>query len=74
MDVKIGVADVARELTVKTELAADEVVSALGNALEGGGLFELTDDKGRRVVVPAAKVAYVDLGAADERPVGFGAV
>lgn len=74
MDVKIGIADVARELTVKTELPADEVVAALGSALDGGGLFELTDDKGRRVVVPAAKVAYVDLGAADERPVGFGAV
>lgn len=74
MDVKIGIADVARELTVKTELPADEVVAALGNALENGGLFELTDDKGRRVVVPATKVAYVDLGAADERPVGFGAV
>ncbi|TRY19382.1 DUF3107 domain-containing protein [Tessaracoccus rhinocerotis] len=74
MDVKIGIADVARELTVKTELAADEVVTTLASALDKGGLFELTDDKGRRVVVPAAKVAYVDLGAADERPVGFGAV
>lgn len=74
MDVKIGIADVARELTVKTELSADEVLAALGSALENSSLFELTDDKGRRVVVPAAKVAYVDLGAADERPVGFGAV
>lgn len=74
MDVKIGVADVPRELTVKTELTADEVVAALGTALEAGGVFELTDDKGRRVVVPAAKVSYMDLGAADERPVGFGAV
>lgn len=74
MDVKIGIADVARELTVRTELPADEVVTTLASALADGGLFELTDDKGRRVVVPAARVAYVDLGAADERPVGFGAV
>lgn len=74
MDVKIGIADVARELTVSTETPSEDIVSALATAVENGGLFELTDDKGRRVVVPAGKVAYVDLGSAGERPVGFGAV
>lgn len=72
MEVKIGIVDVARELAVKTEVPADELVETLGRALKGGGLFELTDEKGRRVVVPAARVAYLDLGTADERPVGFG--
>jgi hypothetical protein len=34
----------------------------------------LTDRKGRRVGVPAAKLAYVEIGSAsDERRVGFGA-
>lgn len=74
MEVKIGIADVARELTVKTETAPEDLVATLASAVEGGGLFELTDVKGRRVVVPAARIAYLDLGAADERPVGFGAV
>lgn len=74
MEVKIGIADVPREVTVRTETTADDVVQALSTAVEGGGLFELTDAKGRRVVVPASRIAYVDLGAADERPVGFGAV
>ncbi len=72
MEVKIGIVDVARELALKTEASADDLVETLGRALKDNGLFELTDDKGRRVVVPAAKVAYLDLGAADERPVGFG--
>lgn len=72
MEVKIGIADVARELAVRTEADADQLVADLGRALTDGGLFELTDEKGRRVVVPAARVAYLDLGSADERPVGFG--
>lgn len=72
MEVKIGIVDVARELALKTEASADDLVETLDRALKDGGLFELTDDKGRRVVVPAARVAYLDLGTADERPVGFG--
>ena len=31
------------------------------------------DLKGRKVLIPAAQVAYVDLGAENARPVGFGA-
>jgi hypothetical protein len=31
----------------------------------------LVDDKGRRYVVPSARVAYVEIGSADARKVGF---
>jgi len=44
-------------------------------AAEGGErVLWLTDRRGRRVAVPVAKVAYVEVGApANERRVGFGA-
>lgn len=74
MEVKIGIADVSREVTVTTEDNSDELVARLHQALEAGGLFEIIDDKGRRVVIPAARVAYLDLGAEDVRPVGFGSL
>lgn len=74
MEVKIGIADVARELTVNSEATPDELVAQLQEALAGTGLLTLTDDKGRRVIVPAARIAYLDLGATDARPVGFGAL
>ena len=74
MDVRIGIADVAREVNVTTDTPADEIASALSDALVEGGLFELTDTKGRRVIIPAARVGYLDLGSSDVRPVGFGAV
>lgn len=74
MEVKIGISDVPREVTVETSATADEVVANLRTAIEGGGLLELVDDKGRRVLVPAAKIGYLDLGSPSARTVGFGAV
>ena len=50
------------------------MLGSLRTALADGSLFEVTDEKGRRVLIPAAKVAYLDLGPADARPVGFGAL
>ena len=48
-----------------------EIESSLGNE---SGVLWLTDRKGRRVAIPVAKVAYVEVGApTQERRVGFGA-
>ncbi len=74
MEVRIGISDVAREVTLRTESSADELVDLLGAAVANNSLFEVKDAQGRRVVVPAAKVAYLDLGSSDIRAVGFGAV
>jgi hypothetical protein len=41
---------------------------------KGSGILWLTDKRGRRVGVPAAKLAYVELDTgAETRRVGFGA-
>lgn len=74
MEIKIGIQHVARELAVETESTAAEVEAALRKALADGTLIALTDEKGRKVLVPADKVAYVDLGQERTRPVGFGSV
>lgn len=73
MEVRIGVSDVAREVTLRTETAPEELIESLGRAIADNSLFELTDEQGRRVIVPASKVAYLDLGSPDVRAVGFGA-
>lgn len=73
VEVKIGVTDSSRELVINSAQTPDEVeelvVAALGKGTE---LLALTDDKGRRFLVQAAKIAYVEIGAADSRRVGFG--
>ena len=72
MEVKIGVADSPRELTVSSALTPDEIEKLVSEALRHDqGLLTLVDEKGRRVVVPVARIAYVDIAPADTRRVGF---
>jgi hypothetical protein len=71
MEVKIGVQYAARELVVDTDTEAQEVEKHLTEALASGTPFAITDTKGRRIVVPADKVAYVELGAPKTGTVGF---
>jgi hypothetical protein len=72
VEVKIGVQYAARELSVATEVEPDEVLAALSKAIKDDSVFVLTDEKGRTVAVPAARVAYLDFTADNERKVGFG--
>jgi hypothetical protein len=72
VEVKIGVENVARELVVETDQDAEAVSSALSEALTSeGGLFSLTDTKGKVTLVPAAKLAYVEIGRSVSGQVGF---
>jgi hypothetical protein len=72
VEVRIGVQFAPREIVVDTDAHREEIEAALAEALRTGGLFTLTDDRGRRVHVPADKVAYVEMGEQLERRVGFG--
>jgi hypothetical protein len=71
MEVKIGVQNASRELNIDTTLDADGVEKAVSAALEDGGVLSLTDAKGRRVVVPGDKLAYVDISTSVTGQVGF---
>lgn len=72
MEVKIGVADSPRELVVSSGDSPDEVEALVTDALGGKqSLLSLVDDKGRRYVIPSSKIAYVEIGPADSRRVGF---
>lgn len=71
MEITIGVQNVARELVVETDQAADKVSKDIVKALESGAPLELTDARGRRVIVPASTLAYVEIGGDETRRVGF---
>jgi Protein of unknown function (DUF3107) len=72
VEVKIGVQHAPRELVLETNDTADTLEEALKAAIDHGGVFALTDDKGGRILVPADKVAYVEVGGNEVRRVGFG--
>jgi hypothetical protein len=72
VEVKVGVADTARELVLNSDQTPEEIESLVASALkDSAGTLSLIDDKGRRFVVPSARVAYVEIGTADTRRVGF---
>jgi len=76
VDVRIGIVQTVKELEVELEEDTDRdaVMAQIEDALKSDSVLWLTDRKGRRVAVPAAKVAYVEVGApSSERRVGFGA-
>ena len=76
MDVRIGIVQTVKALEVELADDADRdaVLAEIESALTGESVLWLTDKKGRRVAVPAAKVAYVEVGApSTDRRVGFGA-
>ena len=74
MEVKIGVSDSPRELVFNSSDTPEQVEHHIKAALAEGeqGLLSLTDDKGRRFLLQISKIAYVEIGAADTRRVGFG--
>ncbi|HEY0472855.1 MAG TPA: DUF3107 domain-containing protein [Kribbella sp.] len=75
MEVKIGVQHANRELVLESEQSPEEVEQAVADALSGkSNLLQLTDEKGRRVIVPADRLAYVEIGEVSIRKVGFGAI
>jgi hypothetical protein len=72
VEVKIGVLHTPREIVIESSQTPTEVESLVSAALNSvDGQLMLTDEKGRRVIVPANLVAYVEIAQADSRRVGF---
>lgn len=73
MEVKIGIAESQRELVVSSDQTADEVQALVDAALAGTGenLLRLVDEKGRKYLIRADQIAYVEIAPEDGRRVGF---
>lgn len=73
MEVRIGVQQAAKEVVLNSESTPEAVVAAVTEALAAGGLLTLSDARGRTILVPADRLAYVEVGSESERRVGFAA-
>jgi hypothetical protein len=71
VEVRIGVQQSARELVLESTETPEDVAKKVAAALKAEGLLDLVDEKGHRVIVPAAKLAYVEIAALEPRRVGF---
>ena len=74
MEVRIGVTYTAKEIEVELadDTDRDELVSAVEASIgqRRTAMLWLTDRRGRKVGVPADKVAYVEIGADGGRAAG----
>lgn len=71
VDIRIGILNSPRELAFETSQTAAEIQKAVGDALAGGTVLTLSDDKGKHYVVPATAIGYVEIGTESTRRVGF---
>ncbi|MCF6526539.1 DUF3107 domain-containing protein [Streptomyces sp. JJ36] len=75
MEVKIGVQHAPREIVFESGQSTQEVQSAVEAALgKAGSVLTLEDEKGRKIIVPSDRLAYVEIGEHSGRKVGFGAI
>lgn len=72
MEIKIGVLNVPTQVVIESDESAEQVRAKVAEALQTGGLLELTDSKGATTLVPGTQIGFVELGIESKHRVGFG--
>lgn len=72
MDVRIGIQESPREVAFESAAEPEELADAISAAWAANELLTLEDNKGRRILIPTDKIAYVELGTSSSARVGFG--
>ena len=72
MEVRIGIRENGRDLSFESASSSKELTDQISSAISSGAaLVELTDDKGKTILVPVSAIAYVEIGVDQSRRVGF---
>ncbi len=74
MDIELGIQHVARPVNFSTDDSADKVSQVIEDAVAHGTMIDLTDNKGRRILVPGTALGYATIGSETRHAVGFGAL
>jgi hypothetical protein len=71
MEVRIGISQAARDVVLESNETPASISEQVEKAIANDALLSLTDDKGRTIVVPGSKIAFVEIGAQAAGRVGF---
>lgn len=74
MEVRIGIQESPREVVFESAVEPGELADQISAAWAADELVTLEDTKGRRIIIPTGKIAYIELGAPSAGRVGFGVV
>jgi hypothetical protein len=71
VEIRIGIKDSNRDVALETNESHKEVLKLVEAAIANSSLLNLTDDKGRTVLVPGGVIAFVEIGSPTSGRVGF---
>jgi hypothetical protein len=71
MEIRINVQEASREIVLESNQNPEDVAKAVNKAVSSGELLTLVDEKGRQIIVPGDKIAFVEIGAHSSGRVGF---
>ncbi len=71
MLVTVGIQNLAREVRVETEATEEAITAAVTASLTDGAPLVIESIKGNKTYIPAATIAYVEVGPVEKRSVGF---
>ncbi|MEY2695501.1 MAG: hypothetical protein RL460_543 [Actinomycetota bacterium] len=72
MEIRIGIRENQRDLAFETNLSSAQVSALVTNAFATKQeLVTFEDDKGKTILVPVASISFVEIGAEQNRRVGF---
>ena len=72
MEIRVGINNSPRELSIEVTSSVDEVERIVSEALEGGkDVIRLADARGRIYLIARSALTYLEIGAEEARRVGF---
>lgn len=71
IEIRVSVTDTAREIVLESDTTREDVIAAVNLAMSESSPLVLTDHRGRQVIIPSAKIGFVEIAAPTERKVGF---
>jgi Protein of unknown function (DUF3107) len=72
MEIRIGIVNSSRELTLDSDDTTDVIQETVRKALADSAPLVLKDRRKRQVLIPVDKLAYIEFGDPLDRKVGFG--
>jgi hypothetical protein len=71
MEVKIGVQHAPREVVLETNESVADIEKQVADAVKNNGTLAIDDVRGRKILVPGDKIAYVEIGGGVAGQLGF---
>ena len=71
MEIRIGIAQTHRDVVIESNESYAAVAEQINEAIKSSTVLSLTDERGRTILIPGDRIAFVEIGSATAGRVGF---